>query len=595
MKFQLPKPVLLILAVGLVIAGLILGMETSPSKKMSAPGHADEDGSGRGHSEEEESIPRGEHGGWLFSRDDLRVEVVIFEKGVPPQFRIYPSDSSGKPIPLDEIQPVIELHRLDRLDAIKFKPSGDYLLGDQTVVEPHSFDIKILATWKGRDYAWNHSQIEARAEIPDEALKNARVTIETAGPASIRNVLRLAGEIGLNEERVAHIVPRLDGVVKKVFKDLGDTVRRGDVLAILESRELADAKINYLSEVKKDRLATADLKREMRFYKNTAQMLDLLKQELELDEIYPRLQDLFLGQSRELLIPAYAKLKLAKSVYAREKGLFEKGISSKSEYLLAAEDYKSAEAKYVALREKIAYDGAWTVRQKRRTAEMERLNLQTATQKLLALGLTSQKIKDLDRVEGQNFTQYELRSSLNGVVIKKHLTLGEAVEKDDDIFLLANLSDVWVNIAIPAKDIKSVRLGNKVLVKSDSMGLEAEGEIAYLGSIIDEKNRAVTGRVVIENANRKWRPGTFVSVELILEEKAVPIAVVSEALQTLRDWDVVFVKYGNTFEARPLELGASDGRYVEVLEGLSEGERYVAGNSFAVKAEIEKSGATHSH
>ena len=68
-----------------------------------------------------------------------------------------------------------------------------------------------------------------------------------------------------------------------------------------------------------------------------------------------------------------------------------------------------------------------------------------------------------------------------------------------------------------------------------------------------------------------------------------------EAIQTIRDWSVVFVKYGNLFEARPLELGENDGHRVEVLQGLSKGEQYVAHNSFAVKAEIEKSSATHDH
>jgi cobalt-zinc-cadmium efflux system membrane fusion protein len=84
-------------------------------------------------------------------------------------------------------------------------------------------------------------------------------------------------------------------------------------------------------------------------------------------------------------------------------------------------------------------------------------------------------------------------------------------------------------------------------------------------------------------------------VELVLEERTVPLAVALEAIQTIRDWSVVFVKYGNLFEARPLELGENDGRKVEVLRGLSKGDQYVAHNSFAVKAEIEKSSATHDH
>jgi membrane fusion protein, heavy metal efflux system len=87
----------------------------------------------------------------------------------------------------------------------------------------------------------------------------------------------------------------------------------------------------------------------------------------------------------------------------------------------------------------------------------------------------------------------------------------------------------------------------------------------------------------------------FVTVRLVREETTIPLAVSTDAIQTFRDWQVVFVKYGDWFEARPLELGRSDGKWVEVLSGLKAGDQYAAANSFAVKAEIGKLGATHDH
>lgn len=585
MKKKFILPLMLILLMGVFVGRMILNMDVAT---------VDHD-SHESTPEQGNPIARGPHGGWLFSANGLQVEVKIFETGIPPQFRVYVTDVSGKTVPLNEVDVVIDLHRLDRVDEIHFKPVGKYLLGDKEVVEPHSFDVKIHARWKEQSYEWEFAQIEARVELPDEAIKNADITIQPAGPVKLKNLLHLSGEIGLNEEKVVHIVPRLDGVVKKVFKDLGDRVRVGDVLAIIESRELADAKINYLAATKQTDLAKLDLERQSLILKNTSQMLDLLQKELDLEEVYRELKDQVIGKSRELLIPAYAKLSLAKSVYLREKKLLEKGISSEAEYLLAVENYKSGEAKYIALREKIAYDGQWAVRQKKRTYEIETLKLQTARQKLFALGLTNQEVGTLSNQGEQAFTQYELRSPLGGVVIQKHLTTGEAVKNDDDVFLLADFSDVWVNIAIPAKDLKYVKLGQVVVVKDDNLAIEAKGKLTYLDSIIDEKNRTVTGRVVIPNAKGHWRPGTFVTLELLLEERRVPIAVPTKAIQTIRDWSVVFVKYGNFFEARPLELGTNDGNWVEVLEGLKAGEQYVVKNSFVVKAEIEKSSAVHSH
>jgi membrane fusion protein, heavy metal efflux system len=94
---------------------------------------------------------------------------------------------------------------------------------------------------------------------------------------------------------------------------------------------------------------------------------------------------------------------------------------------------------------------------------------------------------------------------------------------------------------------------------------------------------------------RKGRPGLYVTVRLLRNSETVPVAVRTEGIQTFRDWQVVFVRYGDWFEGRPLELGRSDGEYVEVLDGLKAGDEYAAANSFAVKAEIGKLGATHDH
>lgn len=570
-----------IVILGVILAWGILNLDKS-KPVLDEPEHS---------REVDPSAQRGKHGGWLFTEQGFQVEVKIFEDGIPPQFRVYVT--SGEPVDLNEVGLNIVLKRLDRVDTIGFKPSGDYLLGDQVVAEPHSFDMTINAQWKGRNFKWQLSQIEGRAEFSPEAIQNAGLVFKKAGPETLVTTIRLPGEIGLNEEKVVHIVPRLDGVVKKVFKDLGDEVSTGEIIAILESRELADAKIEYLTAIKQVDMAEADLDREKQVFENTQRMLDLLEQDLDPEEIYKQLKDLVIGKSRELLIPASAKLRLAKSIHLREKGLLEKGISSESEYLVALEDYKSSESRYIALREKIAYDGAWSLRQKKKTFEVNQLNLQTTNQKLLALGLTPKEVDQLPTQDEQHFTQYELRATLNGTVIQKHLTTGEAVKKDDDIFLLADLSEVWVNFAIPEKELKKVRLGQKVILKEEPENLFAK--LSYLSSVIDEKTRTVTGRVVIPNKKRDLRPGGYITVELVLGERRVPVAVEPEAIQNIRDWSVVFVKYGSHLEARPLELGENDGNRVEVLEGLKVGEQYVAKNSYTVKAEIEKSGATHSH
>lgn len=73
------------------------------------------------------------------------------------------------------------------------------------------------------------------------------------------------------------------------------------------------------------------------------------------------------------------------------------------------------------------------------------------------------------------------------------------------------------------------------------------------------------------------------------------MAVSVDAIQTIRGWSVAFGRYDQYFEVRPLELGRSDGEMVEVLKGLTQGDQYAGGNSFAIKAELGKAGASHDH
>ena len=584
--------ILIILAVGVVLAVMILKIQLPMvDGHDDPPGHSGAGENGAG----EHAEAKGPHGGRLFSEGDLNLEVTIYERNVPPQFRVYATDAQGQPIPQDQIQLNIDLERLERVDHIRFRPSGAYLLGDQTVTEPHSFEVTVKVEWQGKSHQWQYSQIEARAEISEEAAKNAGIETTQAGGAEIHQVEQFNGEIGLHEKHVAHVVPRLDAMVTRVHKDLGDAVKKGDILAILDSRELADAKSAYLTAKKRAEPVRLDLNRQKLINRNTQTMLDLLQQELDLDTLYAKINQLVLGESRAQMVPAYARLIRTQAVFERERSLYKKKISSKSEYLVSMEEYKSAEAKYIALREEIAFDNKLALLEKQKHLENAELGIKTMAQKLQALGLTRWDINHLSGDSQDRFTRFELRSKIDGEVIQKHIAVGESVKKDFAVFVLANLSEVWVNIAIPTKHLNSVHLGQQVTVKADNLGLEAKGKLTFLGALIDEKTRTVTGRVVIPNPQRVWRPGMYVTVELLRKSRRVPLAVPLAAIQTIRDWSVVFIKVGNRYEARPLELGENDGTRVEVLGGLVPGTEYVHTNSFAVKAEIGKSAATHDH
>lgn len=169
------------------------------------------------------------------------------------------------------------------------------------------------------------------------------------------------------------------------------------------------------------------------------------------------------------------------------------------------------------------------------------------------------------------------------------------MKEDANIFTVADLSTVWAEMTIYPKDLNTVKVGQQATVKATAFESESVGKVAYVGSLVGEQTRTATARIVLPNPNSVWRPGLPVKVELVAEESEVPVAISTEALQTILDGPAVFGRYGQQFEARPVELGRSDGKTVEVLSGLDAGEQYAATNSFLIKADIGKSGASHDH
>jgi len=187
-------------------------------------------------SELEEAV-KGPHGGRLLADGDFAVEITIFERGVPPEFRAYQFDN-GQLLDPRQGKLTVDLHRFGgRVDHFEFEPRDDYLLGSGIVEEPHSFEVELVATHDGKTHRWRYKSWEGRTEISPAAIASSGITIDTVGPATIRTVVNVPGRIAPNEDQVAHIVPRYPGVVRDVRKRLGDQVASGDLLAVIESNE----------------------------------------------------------------------------------------------------------------------------------------------------------------------------------------------------------------------------------------------------------------------------------------------------------------------------------------------------------------------
>lgn len=512
-----------ILATGIAAGGWILG--SSPSSQSSerqehavhseAKGHGDAEHHGakaddshdhakeHGDGEHHEGSPKtGSHGGKLFTEDGFGLELLLAEDGGEPHFRIWLFKQRIQLAPSAAKVSVTLMRPDGEKQEVLFKAEGDYLVSTSAVAEPHVFEAAITARMGDTPFLFVDTREEGKLEMTEEQVKSAAISIQKAAPAKIRTSTQLPGEIRFNEDRTAHVVPRLSGVVESVPANLGQLVKRGQVLAVIASTVLSEQRSEFLS--------------------------------------------------------AQKRLTLAKSTYEREKKLWEEKISAEQDYLLAQQALREAE-----------------------------IGVANSQQKLIALGAGSSVSGSLNR--------YEIRAPFDGIVVEKHIALGESVKEDASIFTVSDLSSVWAEIVVPAKDLNVIRVGEKVVVKATAFDSTAEGSISYIGALLGQETRTAKARVTLANPKMAWRPGLFVNVEVVSGEADVPVSVVADAIQTIGDKSIIFVKVADGFVAQPVTLGLSDGKQIEVLSGLKAGTPYAAAGSFVLKSELGKGSAEHSH
>lgn len=502
----------LIAIVAIVVVGFLMVFTLSFSAKKEPRSGHDHHGHGHGANGDghDHSGSQGPNGGKILKEGEFQLEVVTYGKSGTPHFRVYPSNNH-EPVDPKEMTLTVELERLGgKVDRFDFKPAGQFLYSNQEIEEPHSFFVKVLAEWKGEKFDWEYSQYQGRLTVPPDLAKKMGFETESAGPGKIISTLELPGEIAFNADMVSHVVPRVPGVVLQAPKNLGDMVQAGEIIAVIDSRELGEAKTRYLVAVEREKLARYN---------------------------FERVQRLWGAQT------------------------------------IAEKEFLTTQKAYLE----------------------EKIELTSARRKLMALGLNERDMSSLGNEDETNLTHYAIRAPFSGAITKKHLSKGEWVKEDQEIYVLADLSNVWVEIIVYAKDLDSVHLGQKALVKADSSGLEAEGKVSYVGPLVGEDTRTAKARVVLPNIDGKWRPGLFAKVELVRQNSSPPLVVRNEAIQTYQNKPVVFVEYEGQYEARPVLLGKADDKFTEVLKGLAGGERYVTKNSYILKAELGKAGMSHEH
>ncbi|MDP4006911.1 efflux RND transporter periplasmic adaptor subunit [Methylobacterium sp. NEAU K] len=359
---------------------------------------------------------------------------------------------------------------------------------------------------------------EGQIRMPPDQVTGQDITVMPVEGGILARHLLVPGTITPDTDRIARVPARVVGTVAEMRKRLGDAVQKDEVVAVLDSREVADAKSEYLTALVQAELQTINYERQ------------------------------------------------------------QKLLASRSASEAA---FQSARAAFLE----------------------NRLRVDLARQKLSALGLNAAEVaaaqkRDEATPNLSTLRRYELRAPFAGRVVERRVDVGSAVGKEGDpadLYMVADLATVWIELAVPIVDLAQVREGARVAVTPSREGGDrrAVGRVIFVSPFLNPDTRSARVVVALPNADLAWRPGTFVTAEVEIARDSVPVRVPKTAVQTLAGRRVVFVRIPEGFERRAVELGRSDDVAYEVTAGLQAGEAIAVGNAFVLKAELGKAEAGH--
>ncbi|MBU8541819.1 efflux RND transporter periplasmic adaptor subunit [Falsiroseomonas tokyonensis] len=350
---------------------------------------------------------------------------------------------------------------------------------------------------------------EGKITMTAEQVTAADIQVAAVSSGVLVSRIAVPGVLTTSQDRLARVTARVSGTIAEVRKGLGEEVAPGDVLVVIESREIAEAKAEFLASSR-----------------STA---------------------------------------LAETTLAREERLSRQRISAEQDLLQA-----------------------------RAAAEEARIKLDLSRQRLFALGLSEAEVAALPRQPVTTLRRLEIRAPIAGRVTARAAILGAAVAADAELFTVADLSKLWVELAVPPRDLPMARQG-QVVTFSGPDDTRGEGRIIFLSPLLDTETRSARAVAEIANAEGLLRPGAFVTAHLATAEQPVDVLVPRDAVQEVEGEKVVFVRTPEGFEKREVALGREDANGFEVIFGLDPDTEIAVGNAFVLRAELGKSEAGHGH
>jgi cobalt-zinc-cadmium efflux system membrane fusion protein len=436
----------------------------------------------------------------------------------------------------------------------------------------------------------NVEETVVRLLDPSLAAKSG-ITVAPVTKRRISAVVQAPAEIRYDQTRSARITPRAPGVSVEVPIDLGATVARGDVLAVLESPTIGAAKAAYIEAFQRHGIAQTDLDRHNRIHDGIEQMLAACAHDAPSSKVREQYAEVRIGEYKSRLLNAHGQLEFAQKRFDREKDLVDRGISSQDVFQVVERDLEKAQAEFAATHEAIEIEMDKEHQAFSRALTVADVGRDAARRRLLILGVDAAGIAQLDAGEDENLARYAVRSPITGRVVERSAVVGENVTADDVLFAVADTTRMWLLLNLEERDLASVRGGQRVRFTLDGLpGRDFSGAIDWISSAVEEPSRTVRARVPLNNPDGLLRANMFGNARVIVHDESEVIAVPPAAIQTDGCCNIVFIQESpEVFRPRKVVIGSTTPTAIEITAGLRAGETIVNAGSFLLKTEILKS------
>lgn len=437
--------------------------------------------------------------------------------------------------------------------------------------------------------------------LPEGKWKAAGVRVEPAQLVALPSEVGVPGLIAANPDHRVEIRPRAPGVVREVRAAFGQKVKKGDVLAVLDSPDLGTARLNLRGRQVELATARKELDWRHQVAANVASLIPELRKGTPAATIQREYANRPLGASRALLIQAYTDFEVASHEAEKTDSLHRDKIVMEHPVFLTRHTRESALAKFTAELEQVRFDTAHEQTLAEQKVKLAESSVIDAAQRLRILG----GVEDIPQAlahagdvaatkpsAGEDVTAYDVVAPFDGTIITRAVAPSQKADPNDVLFTLADLSTVWVTANVPESDfavLPALKGGTLRLTAAAFPGRTFAARLLSVGAMVDPASRTVPIMAETENPDDLLKLGMFVRIALDTPGTQKTLTVPSGAVVDIEGRDGVFVpagQGGRTFSFRPVKAGReSAGRRV-IASGLAKDEPVVVAGAFFLKSEL---------